>query len=155
MNCFLQALYMTEEFRMGLMHFRKGARGQQLADELQRGKISNSDSWLTALPLISVSAFAHMMLTQRNAHKPKRLQSVLPAQYRSSQQQDSSEFARYLFDALETDLKETPLRELVNVQFGGRLLSTITCSHCGSMSSREVWRKKPTKPLTFSSLYFL
>jgi hypothetical protein len=81
------------------------------------------------------------MLTQRNAHKPKRLQSVLPTQYRSSQQQDSSEFARYLFDALETDLKETPLRDLVNAQFGGRILSTITCSHCGSMSSREVERK--------------
>jgi hypothetical protein len=45
---------------------------------------------------------------------------------------------RYLFDALETDLKETPLKDLVNAQFGGRLLSTITCSRCGSMSSREV-----------------
>ncbi len=43
----------------------------------------------------TVSVFGYLLLTQRNAHKPKRFQAALPAQYRSTQQQDSSEFARW------------------------------------------------------------
>eukprot|EP00743_Colponemidia_sp_Colp-15_P012256 GILK01013886.1.p1 GENE.GILK01013886.1~~GILK01013886.1.p1 ORF type:complete len:1111 (+),score=235.56 GILK01013886.1:584-3916(+) len=52
-------------------------------------------------------------------------------------QMDVDEFFNRLFDKLETQLKETPEKNILQTFFGGKLLNQLICKDCPHVSERE------------------
>jgi hypothetical protein len=49
-------------------------------------------------------------------------------------QQDSQEFLNIFFDKIETALKPTPFRYIVEDVFGGKLANQTICSNCKAVN---------------------
>jgi ubiquitin C-terminal hydrolase len=61
----------------------------------------------------------------------------LPDWLRGGQQQDASEFGRYLMDELDTQAKKLGEGSIVADEFGGTTATIIRCCTCGRQSIRE------------------
>jgi ubiquitin carboxyl-terminal hydrolase 47 len=53
------------------------------------------------------------------------------------QQHDVQEFCRVLFDAIEESCKETPLENMINELYEGRMYDFVKCCVCEYESRRE------------------
>lgn len=70
-------------------------------------------------------------------HDPKGLFGVITRKaprFALRQQQDAEDFLRCLFDELETEKKK---KSFVSKLFEGKLISSVTCDHCGYQSFRN------------------
>lgn len=113
MNSFLQALFMTKEFRYRILNLTLTELGYQKTDpdQLKDGKIdpaviANKKKVFAIFQLQKV--FALLMGAQRPAINPSFLKAVLPDFFRNSfAQQDSSEFGKVYLDEIERSLKDT------------------------------------------------
>ena len=127
-NSWLQALYLTQPFRVALLTapLSTGATRPAVALALQR-------------------LAAGLLLSPRRALDATKFLKALPKWdciegWRSrTQQQDSAEFGNLLLERVEYEVKDIPgAAHLVSDTFGGVLASTVRCGCCGACSaSRE------------------
>eukprot|EP01105_Mastigella_eilhardi_P014742 TRINITY_DN3358_c0_g1_i2.p1 TRINITY_DN3358_c0_g1~~TRINITY_DN3358_c0_g1_i2.p1 ORF type:complete len:1000 (-),score=216.36 TRINITY_DN3358_c0_g1_i2:25-2976(-) len=144
MNSVLQSLFATTAWRNAV-----------LASPSTPSAPSTSSTQPRSLPTLQhlQRVFSYLLLSQRHAYAPRLFQSVLPDWCRKGTQQDASEFAKYLLDAVETELRcgstdgsNRPIKERAGSDthpphsplrvFGGRLVSVVTCRECGTTSAR-------------------
>ncbi|XP_022244261.1 ubiquitin carboxyl-terminal hydrolase 35-like isoform X1 [Limulus polyphemus] len=133
MNSVLQALYMTERFCV----------------EVLQAISSPQETVLQKLQEV----FAYLKLTQRPAVSPSDFLYVSkPAWFEPGDQQDCSEFLRFLLDQIEEQQKSVPSiisdsvsktdickyrQSLVNKVFGGLITTCYTCMMCTKSSIHE------------------
>ncbi|KAK3099789.1 hypothetical protein FSP39_009652 [Pinctada imbricata] len=153
MNSVLQALYMCDGFRRGVMAYSPSP-DEKLLEQLQL-------------------VFAYLGHTQRPAYAPMTFSRVSrPSWFTAGHQQDCSEYLRFLLDQLHEQEKATckgqkvkrakgddgeptsvngtnsesatvangddaKIRTLIDQGFGGQLATTYTCLTCGHQSSRK------------------
>lgn len=142
MNSILQALYMCDSFRNGVLQHQPTA-DQGLMVKLQY-------------------VFAFLSLSQRPSYAPVNfLAASRPPWFIAGFQQDCSEFLKYLLDQLQEQEKKSqvsmatmehqksPKREkdhqrmeevqetLIEKNFGGRMSTTLTCMNCKTESKKE------------------
>lgn len=144
MNSILQALYMCDSFRNGVLQHTP-TEEQLLIVKLQY-------------------VFAFLSLSQRPAYAPVNfLAASRPAWFQAGFQQDCSEFLKYLLDQLHeqetshfatqkttaspksqkhntsshSNHTDTPPVSLIRQNFGGKLTNTIKCLNCSQESTRE------------------
>lgn len=55
----------------------------------------------------------------------------------TSIQQDAQEFLNLFFDKMETSLKRTPFKNILDNIFGGKTCSQTTCSNCNAVKERH------------------
>lgn len=123
MNSFLQMLNLVAPFRQAVLSLDVDqTRTNRVLDEMQR-------------------LFVFLELTKRRAYNPRSFLKLLPPWFAQGQQQDASEFGKYLLDRLETAFKDCPgLHDVVQRTFGGVLLSQVACRGCKSVSaSRQLF----------------
>ncbi|XP_053399268.1 ubiquitin carboxyl-terminal hydrolase 38-like isoform X2 [Mercenaria mercenaria] len=137
MNSIIQALYMCDSFRNGLLQHQPSLE-QSLVVKLQY-------------------VFAFLSLSQRPAYAPVNfLAASRPVWFTAGFQQDCSEFLKYLLDQLhEQETKyltasrspKSPSKEkrksestkptLIEENFGGTMSTTLTCLNCKAESKKE------------------
>ena len=82
--------------------------------------------------------FAFLMLSNRRYFSPTHLLQKLPSYFIQGQQQDVSEYCKFLFDQLEGEFKAngfTEKKQMLNNLFEGKLISIITCKRCNKSTS--------------------
>lgn len=138
MNSVLQALYMCDSFRNGLLA-HKPSQEQALVVKLQY-------------------VFAFLSLSQRPAYAPVNFLAVSrPPWFSAGFQQDCSEFLKYLLDRLheqeQSFLRQNPdtgvkggvtksangkrQGTLIEQNFGGKMNTSVVCSNCTAESVSE------------------
>lgn len=84
--------------------------------------------------------FANLELTEKQDYNPDELcysfkdfegQSV-----NVSVQQDAQEFLNLFFDKIETSLKPTPFKRILEDVFGGKTCNQTVCSNCKAVNER-------------------
>ena len=105
-NSLLQALFYARSFRKDIY----GNVNGKVCKELAR-------------------VFANLDLGSWQSYAPRSLFNSLPERYQRGDQNDASEFAKHLFDAIDREQKE-PLT------WQGRSSSAVTCLKCGLESNR-------------------
>ena len=116
LNTVLQALFMTPEFRKGLLGLPPG------------------DLPPTAKSVCTV--FARMSQGGRTV-STKPLTSALKPVYVCTRQQDCHDTWLTLCDRLESDLKHTPLAKLVAELFEGKSADYVKCHACGTVTNMK------------------
>eukprot|EP00003_Mantamonas_plastica_P020585 TRINITY_DN3317_c0_g2_i2.p1 TRINITY_DN3317_c0_g2~~TRINITY_DN3317_c0_g2_i2.p1 ORF type:complete len:562 (+),score=151.30 TRINITY_DN3317_c0_g2_i2:282-1967(+) len=118
LNSVVQSLFMTHSFRSYLCS-RQSVQQNGVLERMQR-------------------TFAFLCATGRSAYAPNPLIGVLPEWFVRGAQQDASEYTRYVFDQISTeveqeDTEDNPITDL----FQGKQRSVITCSSCQNESIKE------------------
>lgn len=72
------------------------------------------------------TVFAGLALTKKKSFPPKSFLAVVPEHYQAGEQQDVSEFAKHLLDALE--------REVKHEEICGKSVTIVCCNVCGTKS---------------------
>ena len=116
LNTVLQALYMTPEFRQGLL-------------KLQPGELPPTGKAVCTV-------FAKMAHGNRTV-STKPLTSALRPVYVCTRQQDCHDTWLMLCDRLESDLKQTPLAKLVAQLFEGRQSDYVKCHKCATVTNTQ------------------
>jgi len=115
LNCVIQVLYMTPEFREVLKECETDARPQPLASSLQR-LFRDLGSNMTACSTMGILSALH---------------------WRANRQQDAHDAWLQLCDVLENELKQTSLSKLVENLFQGEQCNCVRCSVCGNISQTK------------------
>lgn len=113
MNSFVQALFMTKEFRYRILCLSLSELGQTKndMDQLQESKadphyLASRKKLVAMFQLQKV--FALLMTAQRPAINPQFFKASLPDFFKNSfAQQDSSEFGKVYLDEIEKSIKDT------------------------------------------------
>lgn len=83
---------------------------------------------------------SHLELSERNEYNPKpfcfAFKEFDGSPTNTAEQKDAQEFLNLLFDRLETALKPTTRKHLVEGIFGGKMCSQMVCPECGKMKNR-------------------
>ena len=83
---------------------------------------------------------AHLELSERNDFNPMQFCFAFKEfdgqPTNTAEQKDAQEFLNLIFDRLETALKETSRKHLVNGIFGGKQCSQMVCQECGKVKNR-------------------
>ena len=127
MNSIMQQLYMVPTFRYAILQSddRKDIDTSQFDDNL-----------LHQLQRM----YTYLLLSQKEYYNPK----LFCLAYRDIDgnptnvvvQQDSQEFLNSFCDKIETHLKETEFKYIINDVFCGRTCSQVICDSCGHVSNR-------------------
>lgn len=84
--------------------------------------------------------FANLELTERQDYTPDdfcfAFKDFEGQPVNVSVQQDSQEFLNIFFDRIETALKETPFKHIVEDVFGGKICNQTVCSNCKAVNER-------------------
>mmetsp|Transcript_47152 Transcript_47152/g.86546 ORF Transcript_47152/g.86546 Transcript_47152/m.86546 type:complete len:454 (-) Transcript_47152:33-1394(-) len=115
LNCVVQVLFMTPEFKEVLKECETEARTQALAYALQR-LFSDLSSSVSACSTTSILSALH---------------------WRANRQQDAHDAWLQLCDLLETELKQTPHSKLVENLFQGERCNCVRCHVCGNVSQTK------------------
>ena len=118
LNTVLQALYMTPEFREGLLGLSKASE-------------------LPPATRAAVTVFARMAQGGRTV-STKPLTVALRPIYACTRQQDCHDTWLMLCDQLETGLKGTPLSKLIADLFEGKQTDYVKCHKCGTVTNTAV-----------------
>ena len=81
--------------------------------------------------------FAFLELSKRKSYSPNSFLESLPQMYKNGEQQDSSEFGRYIIDKISEELKTTQYKNLISDIFSGEFINVIQCKSCSNLSRRE------------------
>ncbi|KAJ0399463.1 hypothetical protein P43SY_009127 [Pythium insidiosum] len=112
-NSFLQTLFATQEFRRLIL---SRSTPHELSDDVLRAVRD---------------LFARLMASQRPQLDSHALQRCLPPTFQAGRQQDTSDFAHFMMDALAHQLP--PPHGIADV-FGGTQATLLTCKTCGKTS---------------------
>lgn len=119
MNSFVQALFMTKEFRYRVLSLPVTELGQFKADaeQTKEGKVDPA-TVASRKKLVSVfqlqKIFALLMSAQRPAVTPNFFKASLPDFFKNSfAQQDSSEFGKVYLDEVERNIRDTADKVLI------------------------------------------
>lgn len=81
--------------------------------------------------------FAYLLLTEKQEYNPDEFcfsfKDFEGQPVNVSVQQDAQEFLNIFFDKLETSLKNTPFRHIMENIYGGKSCSQMICSGCGAI----------------------
>ena len=128
MNSFLQALYMTKEFRYRVLNITLTELGYTKTDPdmIKDGKIDPSvlanRKKVFAIFLLH-KVFALLMNAQRPAINPQFFKAILPDFFKNSfAQQDSSEFGKVYLDDIERSLKDTTEKVMISKYFNDKTI---------------------------------
>lgn len=132
MIAMLQQLFMTQSFRSLLLMAEDGA-APCLA---RKGGKEVDDNLLHQLQ----NMFANLELTERQDYNPDEFcfsfKDFEGMPVNVSVQQDAQEFLNLFFDKLETALKPTPFRRILEDAFGGKTCNQTVCSNCKAVNER-------------------
>lgn len=132
LNSLLQALYSTHSFRRALLLWVPNVHVRSQQNQAKSCAESSGHN-STMIAKETQILFAQLMLSTLPAVDPSALLRLLPPQFRSGQQQDASEFAKYFLDILS---KVSGFgQELISV-FYGKTITETTCGGCSNVSVR-------------------
>jgi len=140
MNSVLQALFLSDDFRLKLMaskslKYRKDGDGGN-------GKMAESE-WTRLQRMVQSlqSVFGHLQCTKRRAVSTRKFVDLLPAPWTGGRQQDAAEFTKFFLDVVwETVSRSTVSRhwngisDSVDPFFGGTQRNVVQCGQCGKES---------------------
>uniref|UniRef100_A0A8D8T3H7 Ubiquitin carboxyl-terminal hydrolase 47 n=1 Tax=Cacopsylla melanoneura TaxID=428564 RepID=A0A8D8T3H7_9HEMI len=124
LNSLIQALFMTPEFRNAVYRWKyEGAEDKTITYQLQK-------------------LFVNLQTSSRTAVETTDLTRSFGWESSDAwQQHDIQELCRVLFDALETQFKEsktaTGQADLINNLYQGKMRDYVKCLECGTEKSRE------------------
>ena len=128
----IQQLFMTQSFR-SLILMADDGQPECLA---KKGAKEVDDNIFHQLQ----SLFANLELTERQDYNPDEFCFAwkdldgLPVNV--SVQQDAQEFLNFFFDRIETSLKPSPFKYVVEDVFGGKTCNQTVCSNCKTVNER-------------------
>ncbi|XP_014675692.1 PREDICTED: ubiquitin carboxyl-terminal hydrolase 47-like [Priapulus caudatus] len=123
LNSLIQTLYMTPEFRNAL--YKWEYRGSSEDDEPK------------SIPFQLQKLFLNLQTSKKRAVETTDLtRSFGWDSSEAWQQHDVQELCRVMFDALETNFKNTDQADLINQLYQGQLKDYVRCLDCGSESAR-------------------
>ena len=135
MNSMLQQFYMTPTFRYALM-MADDKKETNLVPK-DNGKYMVDDNVLHQLQKM----FGFLELSDRQDYNPHEFcfafKDFQGNPVNVSIQQDAQEFLNMIFDKLETGLKSTPFRHILNSVYGGKTCQQLICSNCHHVKSRD------------------
>ena len=130
MIAMLQQLFMTQSFR-SLVLMADDGQPECLAKKGNKEVDDNIFHQLQAM-------FANLQLTERQDYTHDEFcfsfKDFEGQAVNVSIQQDSQEFLNIFFDKIETALKPTPFRYIVEDVFGGKLANQTICSNCKAVN---------------------
>ena len=134
MNSMLQQFYMTPTFRYAVM----------MADDKKEPNLVNKDNKYmiddNVLHQLQ-KMFGFLELSDRQDYNPHEFcfafKDFQGNPVNVSIQQDAQEFLNMIFDKLETGLKQTPFRHILDSVYGGKTCQQLICSNCKHVRSRE------------------
>ena len=134
MNSMLQQFYMTPTFRYAVM----------MADDKKEPNLVNKDNKYmiddNVLHQLQ-KMFGFLELSDRQDYNPHEFcfafKDFQGNPVNVSIQQDAQEFLNMIFDKLETGLKNTPFRHILDSVYGGKTCQQLICAGCGHVKSRE------------------
>jgi ubiquitin C-terminal hydrolase len=80
--------------------------------------------------------FAYLEVTKRKSFSPNTFIDSLPQFYKNGEQQDSSEFGRYIIDKISEELKNSEHKNIISDIFSGEFINVIQCKSCSNLSKR-------------------
>ncbi|TDH68501.1 hypothetical protein CCR75_005560 [Bremia lactucae] len=126
-NSFLQALYMTQDFRRLMLscdahnHFSSYVEN----DTMSCGNVVATIQEL----------FAQLTASQRPFLATHALQRCLSPDFKNGRQQDASDFAHFIIDSLSQQLgQQKDTAEAIPSIFGGHQATILACKTCGTKS---------------------
>lgn len=132
MIAMLQQLFMTQSFRSLVLMAEDG----QPECFVKKGVKEVDDNLFHQLQTM----FANLELTERQDYTPDdfcfAFKDFEGQPVNVSVQQDSQEFLNIFFDRIETALKETPFKHIVEDVFGGKICNQTVCSNCKAVNER-------------------
>ena len=135
MNSMLQQFYMTPTFRYAVM-MADDKKEPNLVPK-DNGKYMVDDNVLHQLQKM----FGFLELSDRQDYNPHEFcfsfKDFQGNPVNTAIQQDAQEFLNMIFDKLETGLKQTPFRHILNSVYGGKTCQQLICSSCGYTKSRD------------------
>ena len=135
MNSMLQQFYMTPAFRYTIM-MADDKKELNLVPK-DNGKYMVDDNVLHQLQKM----FGFLELSDRQDYNPHEFcfsfKDFQGNPVNTSIQQDAQEFLNMIFDKLETGLKNTPFRHILNSVYGGKTCQQLICSNCHYVKSRD------------------
>nr|CCA18144.1 ubiquitinspecific protease putative [Albugo laibachii Nc14] len=129
-NSYLQALFMTKAFRQLILGYPRKDN-----EEADKEACQSVDKSITK---IVQDIFLKLLCSQRPFIATHDLQSCIPSEFNGGRQQDTSDFAHYLMDALSSEVVQEHMyaSKLARV-FGGSQSTIITCKKCEKHSIHE------------------
>ncbi|KAL7678562.1 putative Zinc finger, RanBP2-type, Zinc finger, UBR-type, ubiquitin specific protease, MABP [Plasmopara halstedii] len=125
-NSFLQTLYMTQDFRRLILTCDAHNYLASFADHL-----STSENVVASIQ----DLFTQMTASQRPFLATHALQRCLPTEFKNGRQQDASDFAHFLIDALSQHLNQhDDTASVIPSIFGGHQATILACKLCGKKS---------------------
>lgn len=83
---------------------------------------------------------SHLELSERTEYNPMQFCFAFKefdgTPTNTSEQKDAQEFLNLIFDRLETGLKDTSRKHLINSIFGGKFCRQMVCTECGKVKNR-------------------
>lgn len=133
MNAMLQQFYMTPTFRYGVLM----ANDYVPADVVEVEGRTFDDNVFHQLQRL----FGFLDRSERKDFHPAEFclsyKDITGMRTDIMVQQDTKEFLDVIFDRIETSLKPTPFKSLLQDVYGGKQINEIECSNCGDLRTRE------------------
>ncbi|KAL4498387.1 hypothetical protein ABPG72_013193 [Tetrahymena utriculariae] len=129
MNSMLQQFYMTKTFRYAIL----ATDDEKEAEIVEYRGMYIDDNILHQIQKM----FAFLDLSDRQDYNPVgfcfSFKDFSGKPVNVGVQQDAQEFLNMIFEKLETSLRPTPFRYVLESVFGGQTISKMTCSSCGNV----------------------
>ncbi|KAL0587190.1 hypothetical protein ABG067_003248 [Albugo candida] len=129
-NSYLQALFMTKAFRHLILEYTTNDR-----EQANKESVESVNKSITS---ILQDIFVKLLCSQRPFIATRELQKCIPSEFNSGQQQDTSDFAHYLMDAVSSEVAHDHIfaSKLAQI-FGGLQATIVTCKKCEKHSMHE------------------
>jgi uncharacterized UBP type Zn finger protein len=135
MNSMMQQFFMVAPFRYNLMCVDDGVAANPQKHHKQSDLIVDDNMLHQIQKLV-----AHLELSQRTEYNPTEFcfsyKEFDGKPCDTSEQKDAQEFLNVLFDRLETHLKPTKRKYLLQSIFAGKTCSQMVCTECGKVKNR-------------------
>eukprot|EP00922_Rhytidocystis_sp_ex-Travisia-forbesii_P005527 GHVS01008052.1.p1 GENE.GHVS01008052.1~~GHVS01008052.1.p1 ORF type:complete len:534 (+),score=135.84 GHVS01008052.1:134-1603(+) len=126
LNSLLQSLLLSSAFCTNLFRFVPSRSSLKSQGRQEGGKVSEE------MLIEMKKLFARLLLTREGYLSPTAFLHSLPPEYQTGQQQDVTEAARHVLEALGGQEEA-----LVKLVFGGVLVQRVQCRTCGRVSERQ------------------
>eukprot|EP00918_Siedleckia_nematoides_P049662 GHVU01108864.1.p1 GENE.GHVU01108864.1~~GHVU01108864.1.p1 ORF type:complete len:361 (+),score=63.45 GHVU01108864.1:334-1416(+) len=130
LNSLLQSIFLCDAFVANLFPFSLDDDSATTTKKTKKSLLFADDNPELLLQLKIL--FCQMLTTSRSWCSPHRLIASLPPMYQQKQQQDVTEAARYIFEALGGHE-----RGIVRHIYAGVLANKVQCLHCQYISERK------------------
>ncbi|EAS02785.2 ubiquitin carboxy-terminal hydrolase (macronuclear) [Tetrahymena thermophila SB210] len=132
MNSMLQQFYMTKTFRYAIL----ATDDEKEAEIVEYRGMYIDDNILHQIQKM----FAFLDLSDRQDYNPVgfcfSFKDFSGKPVNVGVQQDAQEFLNMIFEKLETSLRPTPFKYVLESVFGGQTISQMTCSSCGNVKAK-------------------